>query len=85
MIETSGTSGTKLESQFFGELQLGPDSRLQVLRSGGGSRQRLSLKRGTMHALIWAPPGTFLVDTPSAKAIDLGCSYTLSVLPDDST
>ena len=28
---------------------------------------------------IWAPPGQFLVDTPSAMAVDLGCSYTLEV------
>jgi hypothetical protein len=32
--------------------------------------------------MIWAPPGQFLVGTPSALAVDLGCAYTLQV--DDS-
>jgi len=37
------------------------------------------LERGTIHALIWAPPGRFVVDTPSARTVDLGCRYTLHV------
>src|SRR5215831_16457979 len=37
------------------------------------------LDRGTIHALIWAPPGYFVVDTPSAMTVDLGCAYTLQV------
>jgi hypothetical protein len=41
--------------------------------------RRLRLRRGEIHALIWAPPREFVVDTPSARAIDLGCEYTLSV------
>ena len=32
--------------------------------------------------IIWAPPGQFVVDTPSAVTVDLGCAYTLQV--DDS-
>lgn len=82
-IETRSDSGTKLEAPFFGEVSLDSNSRLQVLPSSGAN-QRLALRRGTMHALIWAPPTSFLVETPSAKTIDLGCSYTLTVLPDDS-
>jgi hypothetical protein len=39
----------------------------------------MHLARGTMHALIWAPPGQFAVETPSSTAVDLGCSYTLSL------
>jgi hypothetical protein len=42
----------------------------------------LALDHGTIHAMIWAPPGEFVVDTPSATAVDLGCAYTLHV--DDS-
>src|SRR4030095_16231690 len=34
---------------------------------------------GTLHALISAPPGQFVVNTPSATATDLGCAYTLHV------
>ena len=82
-IETGGASNAKLEAQFIGEVKLGPNSRLRVLRSNAGN-PRLALRRGTMHALIWAPPARFVVDTPSAKTIDPGCSYPLTVLPDDS-
>jgi hypothetical protein len=45
----------------------------------GERRHRLSLTRGVMHATIWAPPGDFVVDTPSAVAVDMGCRYTLQV------
>jgi hypothetical protein len=82
-VETKDQSNTKLEAPSFGEVTLDSNSRLQVLPSSGG-KQRLALRRGAMHALIWAPPASFLVETPSAKTIDLGCSYTLTVLPDDS-
>jgi len=65
-----------ISSPSAGSLQLEPGSRLRV----AGAR-RFSLDRGTMHALIWAPPTEFVVDTPAAKAIDLGCRYTLRVEP----
>jgi hypothetical protein len=35
-----------------------------------------------MQAFIWAPPGQFFVETPSARAVDLGCSYTLEINED---
>src|SRR5204862_5666695 len=34
------------------------------------------------HAFITAPPGQFIVDTPSATATDLGCVYSLHVSED---
>jgi hypothetical protein len=40
---------------------------------------RLQLARGRIDAFITAPPRLFLVDTPSAVAVDLGCAYTLEV------
>jgi hypothetical protein len=54
------------------------------LLESGEHRQRLALERGTIHAAIWAPPGKFVVDTPSATAVDLGCAYTLKVEEDGS-
>src|SRR5574338_687822 len=44
----------------------------------------MALERGSIRAVIWAPPGLFFVDTPSAEAVDLGCAYTLEVSPDGS-
>jgi hypothetical protein len=81
LLETGADTGTTLESQFTGHLDIDPQSRLRLVRSAGGE-QRFELQRGTLHALIWAPPGRFVVDTASAKTIDLGCRYTLQVAED---
>jgi hypothetical protein len=67
----------------IGQLRLEPATRVGLLDAGSHAH-RLSLDRGTVHAMIWAPPGRFLVDTPSGTAVDLGCSYTLSVRADGS-
>jgi hypothetical protein len=62
----------------IGEVQLEPKTRVGLV-DPGDRRHRLSLTRGVMHATIWAPPGDFVVDTPSAVAVDMGCRYTLEV------
>jgi hypothetical protein len=79
-IET-GRSAVRLESEFIGEVRVGPNSRLQILQDTS-EKQRLALDHGTIHAYIWAPPRQFVVDTPAAATIDLGCKYTLHVAPD---
>ena len=82
-IETDRATRGKMRSEFVGEVNLEPDSRLRLVASREGLQQ-LALERGTIHAFIWAPPATFVVDTPSAKTVDLGCRYTLSVARDGS-
>jgi hypothetical protein len=77
-IETSAQHEATLQSQSVGTVSIAPESRVRVL-SMRGSRQRFALDRGAIHALIWAPPTQFSVDTPWAKAVDLGCQYTLQV------
>ena len=62
----------------IGEVQLEPKTRIGLV-DPGERRHRLSLRRGVMHATIWAPPGDFVVETPSAVAVDMGCRYTLEV------
>jgi hypothetical protein len=62
----------------IGEVQLEPRTRVGLV-DPGERRHRLALTRGVMHATIWAPPGDFVVDTPSAVAVDMGCRYTLEV------
>lgn len=76
-IET-GRSPARLESEFIGEVRVDPGSRLQILQDTK-DKQRLALEHGTIHAFIWAPPRQFVVDTPAATTIDLGCKYTLHV------
>ena len=77
----TGKGRARLSVGTIGEVQLEPATRVGLLDAGGRSH-RLSLSRGLLHATIWAPPGQFLVDTPSAVAVDLGCRYTLEVADD---
>jgi hypothetical protein len=81
VLETDDASKAVMKSDATGEIEVEPATRLRLVKSGSGIK-RLSLERGTIRATIWAPPGEFVVDTPSAVAVDLGCVYTLHV--DDS-
>jgi hypothetical protein len=80
-LVTDSSSRASLSLDETGRIEVEPDSRLKLLASGP-DRKRLSLERGTIQATIWAPAGSFGVDTPSAVAVDLGCVFTLHV--DDS-
>lgn len=77
-LKTDARSHAKLELESVGEVEIEPNSQLSVLKLAS-SEQRLDLKRGKISALIWAPPGQFFVNTPSAVTVDLGCAYTLEV------
>ena len=48
---------------------------------GRAAEHRLALDVGAIQARISAPPRLFVVETPSATAVDLGCQYTLAVDP----
>jgi FecR protein len=82
-IITNSDSRASLSQADLGEIRIDPNSRVRLLQTDA-NRKRIQLDVGTIHAAIWAPPGTFVVDTPSAVAIDLGCAYTLQVAPDGS-
>jgi hypothetical protein len=77
-LVTDEHSTARLNVGHIGKATLGPASRLQLARAGT-SEHRLVLQRGELQARIWAPPRFFLVETPSATAVDLGCVYTLTV------
>jgi hypothetical protein len=81
MLETDRQSRASLQADDTGQIEVDPSTRLRLLSMGAGLK-RIALDRGTIHAYIWAPPGQFVVDTPSAVTVDLGCAYTLQV--DDS-
>lgn len=77
-VETDAASRAEIKIGFIGEATIEPSTRVRLLRAGP-MEHRLALDRGTLHARIWAPPRLFYVETPSAVAVDLGCTYTLSV------
>lgn len=77
-VETQAFDRVRIVTGSVGEVELEPRTRLRLLRATSGEH-RFALQRGTLHAVIWAPPRRFLVETPSALATDLGCTYTLTV------
>lgn len=78
VLETDQQSRAEIQLPEVGRVEIDPQTRVRVLKSPSGV-SRLALDRGTIHARIWALPGLFVVDTPSARAVDLGCVYTLHV------
>jgi hypothetical protein len=81
ILETDNKSRASLEAEDIGQIEMEPSTRLRLLAMGA-DQKRIALDRGTIHAYIWAPAGQFVVDSPSAVTVDLGCAYTLQV--DDS-
>ncbi|PYQ07178.1 MAG: hypothetical protein DMF82_04445 [Acidobacteria bacterium] len=77
-LETDVSSRARVNVGLIGQVEIEPRTRMRLVDAGAASH-RLALARGVLHARIWAPPGRFLVDTPSAVAVDLGCEYTLAV------
>ena len=81
VLETDSESRASLQADDTGQIEVDPSTRLRLLTMAAGLK-RIALDRGTIHVHIWAPAGQFVVDTPSAVIVDLGCSYTVQV--DDS-
>ena len=80
-LQTDGSSRARITVGEIGHVEVEPHTRIRLVESRV-SEQRLALARGKMHASILAPPRIFVVETPAAVAVDLGCTYTLAV--DDS-
>ena len=80
-LVTDHASRARIDVGGIGQVEVEPNSQVQLLQARAEDH-RLSLRRGKMHAFIWAPPRQFYVDTPSAVAVDLGCAYTLEVNDD---
>lgn len=78
LLETDSNSKARINLMKIGHVDIDPNSRVKVI-STKVTEQRFALERGKMTAQISAPPRIFFVDTPSAKAVDLGCAYTLEV------
>jgi hypothetical protein len=77
-LETDNASTAKIKVAEIGYVDIDPNSRVQLVRTRE-TEHRISLAQGKLSALILAPPRLFIVDTPSATAVDLGCAYTLEV------
>ncbi len=78
VLETDDRSRVSLRAENIGQIEVEASTRLRLLTMSAGLK-RIALDRGTIHTYIWAVPGQFVVDTPSAVTVDLGCAYTLHV------
>ena len=83
-LETDANSRARVQVSNIGQVEVAPNSRVRLVRTEA-TEHRLSLERGVLQAKILAPPRLFIVDTPSAVAIDLGCEYKLEVDQDGNT
>ncbi len=77
-LETPGGTLADVRVPDLGALTLHEGSRLRLVGAGPGER-RFELARGRVSARVLAPPRLFVVDTPAAAAVDLGCAYDLEV------
>lgn len=77
-LDTHNGGRAQIEVTSIGNVEVQPGSSLRVVRADA-AEQRMALERGSIRAVISAPPRVFIVDTPSATAVDLGCSYKLDI------
>lgn len=83
-LETAGGSVADVRVADIGRLTVFGDSRVRLIDTGAAGH-RLELARGRVAARVVAPPRLFVVDTPVASAVDLGCAYELAVDSDGRT
>lgn len=77
-LETASTTKADVRLADIGDLTVYGDSRLRLVGTSP-HEHRLELARGKVTARVIAPPRLFIVDTPGATAVDLGCAYELTV------
>jgi hypothetical protein len=77
-LETDNASKAQIKVAEIGYVDIDPNSRVRLVQTTE-TEHRINLAQGKLSAFIVAPPRLFVVDTPSATAVDLGCAYTLEV------
>jgi flagellar biosynthesis GTPase FlhF len=75
---TDDTSQALLKVANIGTIVVDPGSKVRIIKSALGEH-RIILEYGTISANINAAPRTFFVETGSVTAVDLGCSYSLTM------
>ena len=80
----TASSEAQVKIANIGQLTIDPNTKIRLLVTQS-NQHRIALDRGKLQATTWAPPRLFIVETPSATAVDLGCKYTLEVEDDGSS
>lgn len=84
VLETDAASSARISVAEIGRVDIAPNSKVRIVNTSA-EEHRMALDRGVLKAVIVAPPRLFIVDTPSAQAVDLGCAYTLEVDDDGNS
>lgn len=82
-VETRAGETARYSVSSVGTIEVAPESRIRIVTDRPDA-QRFELAVGSIQARVNAPPRLFIVDTPAARAVDLGCAYTLHVAKDGS-
>jgi hypothetical protein len=76
-LET-GAHEAALAIAHIGSARLGKNTKVRLERTDA-LRHQLALDRGSMHAVVNAPPRLFAVTTPLTEVVDLGCEYDITI------
>lgn len=77
-LETSDGAVATMQVATIGNLTMYGNTKLRVIETSE-RQHRLELATGKISARVDAPPRLFVVETPAATAVDLGCAYVLVV------
>jgi len=77
-IITDDSSRAELVIASLGTVTIEPNSRIKFVKSSDGEH-RIELVYGSIDANILAKPRSFFVDAGNVTAVDLGCSYKISM------
>ena len=77
-LETDSSARAQIQIADIGQVEVEPNSRIGLINTRA-SEHRLKLAKGRIRAQVIAPPRIFIIETPAATAVDLGCAYVLDV------
>jgi hypothetical protein len=83
-LRTDATSQARVQIADVGELLVDTNTRVRLVTTNA-NEHRIALDQGSLYAVPSAAPRLFIVDTPSARLIDLGSIFNLTVEPDGSS
>jgi hypothetical protein len=80
-LETDANSSATIRVDAIGRVDIAAGSRLRLTATRDNTHE-VELAHGRIEAIIHAPPKLFFVQTPAARATDMGCRYDLEVAKD---
>src|SRR5262249_43640384 len=83
-IRTDDRSKVRVWAAGIASIDVAPSSKARLLPANS-THHTLELVRGSVQATVDAAPRIFVIQTPIARIIDLGCEFIIDVDDDDTT